>query len=652
MKAFLKKLLSVSLFMLCLAVHAHAQHYRFARVESVAGLDTSANYVIASSFSAPRFLLSNKEAGGGSKLAAKITDLGGDTIEVNDVSLHWHISLRDGMYAFSSVQSGKYISKEKQGADISMGTKPLLWNVSDNGGIISCFSDEDGSLRYLSCDTVYRYFGRFKKAVYYSDLVFYKSIESSAGDDSGSLSPDENGEYCLLAEADSKYYAASVIVTGDSYMKAENVSSLMLSDGSFPLNDDNMRWRVSREESGIFKLCTKDGNGIAPQGEAEGTFYEVVAVPFEESASFFLREGLVVTQLPTGEETCLAFVSDMSDGQGGFCFAKVGEIGQNGVLPVKLSKLPAKASMTTDTYGLKTLEGGYSTDMLAKTLDDVTTSLDLRKIVLPEKLRDFDFDGVTNCIIYVNKDDIPRIPESWKNVVACGSQGANHLVRIMRIEDRKAFHAAYSFEVGEDSLYYTRSVPCNGWNTLYLPFNAVAIPDGLLVCSAANVENDVINLSSETEIEALQPYVFKCVEDGEGNMDVTFCAAAGTLPVTTVSEAGNDGLVGTLVRKEVEADDEGTYILSDDGLRFVNAAAGSYLDAFRCSFGYDSTADNRLVLRYGGLTGIHDAEFCGDNKIYDLNGVCLGEVNGNNMETLPLYKGIYIINGKKIIKTK
>ena len=110
--------------------------------------------------------------------------------------------------------------------------------------------------------------------------------------------------------------------------------------------------------------------------------------------------------------------------------------------------------------------------------------------------------------------------------------------------------------------------------------------------------------------------------------------------------------VGTLVRKEVEADNEGTYILSDDGLRFVNAAAGSYLDAFRCSFGYDSAADNRLVLRYGGLTGIHDAEFCGDNKIYDLNGVCLGEVNGNNMETLPLYKGIYIINGKKIIKTK
>ena len=58
------------------------------------------------------------------------------------------------------------------------------------------------------------------------------------------------------------------------------------------------------------------------------------------------------------------------------------------------------------------------------------------------------------------------------------------------------------------------------------------------------------------------------------------------------------------------------------------------------------------MLRYGGLTGIHDAEFCGDNKIYDLNGVCLGEVNGNNTETLPLYKGIYIINGKKIIKTK
>ena len=70
----------------------------------------------------------------------------------------------------------------------------------------------------------------------------------------------------MLAEANSKYYAASAIVTGDSYMKAEDVSSLMLSDGSFSLNDDNMRWRVSREESGNFKLCTKDGNGIAPQG--------------------------------------------------------------------------------------------------------------------------------------------------------------------------------------------------------------------------------------------------------------------------------------------------------------------------------------------------------------------------------------------------
>ena len=74
MKAFSNMLLSVSLFMLSLAVHAHAQHYRFARVESVAGLDTSANYVIASSFSAPRLLLSNKEADGGSKLAAKEID--------------------------------------------------------------------------------------------------------------------------------------------------------------------------------------------------------------------------------------------------------------------------------------------------------------------------------------------------------------------------------------------------------------------------------------------------------------------------------------------------------------------------------------------------------------------------------------------------
>lgn len=570
---------------------ALAQQSRFVRISGVSDIDTAYVYLVASSLGAPRFLLESEKSGKGAKLAARKTGMRGDTVETTDVSLQWRISISGGFYVLSSAKSGEYVTRGRNPADLSLGTDPVRWNVAGGANTFSFASTDGGDTRYLSCDTSYCYFGFYKDREFYGDLALYRSTDKAGGSVGG-----ESGECCITAEDGGKHYAARR--RAGSFMEAADVSELLLSDGSFALEDDSLRWAVSQNDDGTFVLAASGGGSIAPSGGEGGGVFGVKPVPLEEGCRFFLSEGHAATRASDGGKLYMALEPGAAGGGRRFCFVSEGAAG--GLVLATLSALPAKASFTSGSGGLKTLTGGYSPDRLAQAIGEGTTSLDLRRIALPAALRDFDYAGAGNCIVYIKEEDLPRVPASWRNVVACGMSGANRLARVMRIEDGCAFRAAYPFAAGADSLLYAR-VFQSGWNTVCLPFKAVAVPPELQAFKFAGIDGETVNVSAAAGVEALQPYMVK-LGGGSGGREAVFRAAPGTVPAAAPAEPDDGGFAGVFARLDA-AEGAGLFFLAGDGGRFVSAAAGSYLDPFRCYIRYGGRVRSRVIFRVSGTAG-------------------------------------------------
>lgn len=630
---------------------ASAQTNKFARVRGVADLDISKNYLIASAHNAPRFFLGSNGVKNNSKLAAKEADVSGDTLEISDISLFWKISQANGTYTISSVQNGKHIAAGKNPADLTTDAEPIEWVLSDNGGEICCACNTGGSTRYLSCDTVYNYFGRFADRNIYGDLVFYKNVSASCDNDSSDVPVPNADECCLVAYANNRIYSVSARIGDNSYLGFSDVSLCELSDGNFSMWNKNLRWKTKDNADGTFLLLTSEDRCIAPDNNG-GEFVKVCSVTKEASALFRLKNGFVVTQATDGSELYLTFRAAASGSGAFFCFARQEYIDETTLFGVRIKHLAETGTFISDDNGLKTLHGGFDTEMLARALEETTTSFDLRNIVLPKTIRDFDISDATNCIIYIRGDMLADIPASWRNVVSCDGSGAGHLERVMLIDDNASFHAAYPFTAGKDSLIYSRDIPQTGWSSLCLPFDAEAVSQDITLCDIDDIENNEIKLSERTEVKAFQPYLMRCFEQGEELATVVFTASQGYVPATETRPHEENRLFGTLKRKDVESEDDNTFLLSTDGFRFVKAAAGSYLNPFRCYLKPDNIALKSLYLTDGGVTGIDHVKKHYNNRIYNTEGIFMGEAGEESIGNMPLSPGIYLIKGRKIIKKK
>lgn len=172
-----------------------------------------------------------------------------------------------------------------------------------------------------------------------------------------------------------------------------------------------------------------------------------------------------------------------------------------------------------------------------------------------------------------------------------------------------------------------------GWATLMLPFNA-EIPTGLKVWSCTGEENGVLTLEEVESIVANTPYVvsgevgeYTFADYGLAKQD----AYAGTMFTGTYAE--------TLAPV-------GSYVLQNgaNGFGFYKVADGKQptVGAYRCYINASESAAPMFSLERGeGTTSIEDAELTNETVvIYDLA--------GRRVEKME--KGIYIVNGKKVIR--
>lgn len=199
----------------------------------------------------------------------------------------------------------------------------------------------------------------------------------------------------------------------------------------------------------------------------------------------------------------------------------------------------------------------------------------------------------------------------------------------------------------------TRSLKAGVWNTICLPFNVTAEQVESVLKATGNVKEfdkedkatATIFFKPATEMKAGVPYLIKPTEDAKvlNFKDVT---------INNVEEIdrinGNDycicGVFGKYAMKT-----NGTELFLNAAGKFVApAAATNTMKGFRAYFmvpsGSSAAAININI--DGETTGINsiETEATVNGKVYNLNGQYVGNsLNG-------LKKGIYVVNGKKVIK--
>lgn len=193
----------------------------------------------------------------------------------------------------------------------------------------------------------------------------------------------------------------------------------------------------------------------------------------------------------------------------------------------------------------------------------------------------------------------------------------------------------------------TRTLVANKWNTFCVPFEteiAGTALEGATVKTIGTVVGNVINLEDATKIEAGVPYLVKPTT--ENIVNPTFKNV--TISVTTPKEAGNDEykFVGTYSPKTINEADFGKIwgVTAEGKLAKINA--NTTMKGLRAYFVFPTNAAAAKLNFDDETTGINNIETNAavNGKVYNLNGQYVGNsLNG-------LKKGIYVVNGKKVIK--
>ena len=199
----------------------------------------------------------------------------------------------------------------------------------------------------------------------------------------------------------------------------------------------------------------------------------------------------------------------------------------------------------------------------------------------------------------------------------------------------------------------TRSLKAGLWNTICLPFDVTADQVESVLKATDNVKEfdkedkatATIFFKPATEMKAGVPYLIKPTEDA------TVLNFKG-VTINNVDKLnrknGNDYCICGVFGKYTMKTDGTELFLNAAGKFVAPAAATNTMKGFRAYFmvpsGSSAAAININI--DGETTGINDIETNAtvNGKVYNLNGQYVGNsLNG-------LKKGIYVVNGKKVIK--
>lgn len=277
---------------------------------------------------------------------------------------------------------------------------------------------------------------------------------------------------------------------------------------------------------------------------------------------------------------------------------------------------------TIDDESIKVLQSLASTDQ--------ATSIDLSNVDVTASNFESLVENMTNIVFYVGNNDL-----TGTNIVKNGTAESLNL-----IDYDAPFGIPQGFTANEVSYDRTLTTEGDYVSSFILPF-AFDVPEGTTVAELSAVNGNTLTFKPVTRTEANKPYVIITNDENVLSTfsNVTVEATNGADLTTTV-----DGVkhIGSYTTKEVE----NVYGYANG--KFVKANTGT-VNPFRTYIEMPNTASAPKAFNIsieGTTTGINHANAtnAAATSIYNLQGIRMSnDLNG-------LSKGVYIVNGKKIIK--
>ena len=225
---------------------------------------------------------------------------------------------------------------------------------------------------------------------------------------------------------------------------------------------------------------------------------------------------------------------------------------------------------------------------------------------------------------------------------ASGAQLNNNLVNgtvsNLVLYDGSEFSAVEDFMATAATLY--RSIPASSFATICSPFAITGGADGTFYQPTALSEDGVLTFGVQDSPEAGTPYLYKA------SSAITALTGSGTVKASPVDNGSGVIMKGTL--SNIDAVDYDDYVLSGTNLYKVNSAVS--LAPFRAYFTISeesSVKANVLSMNFDvAETGINSPGLTPDPSPKDEGSIF--NLAGQRVNSPK--RGLYIVNGKKVIK--
>ena len=210
---------------------------------------------------------------------------------------------------------------------------------------------------------------------------------------------------------------------------------------------------------------------------------------------------------------------------------------------------------------------------------------------------------------------------------------------------------SYSRPIGTFNVLFQRSLALNKWNTLCCPFPISEeqlkeqFGKDCVLLKFRGATNGTIDFTPVDSAEAGIPYLLWPTKAASDNT-YRFNKVSGFAEAPTDVMHGGITFIGTFVKDTVPA---WAYVWIQNELYHLTGSMDLY--GFRCYMWEDATGQSKLSnWTIGGSTAIDGIVESFDTKpydIYNLNGQKV-KTNATSLDGLP--SGLYIVNGKKVVK--
>lgn len=181
-----------------------------------------------------------------------------------------------------------------------------------------------------------------------------------------------------------------------------------------------------------------------------------------------------------------------------------------------------------------------------------------------------------------------------------------------------------------------RTLSADYWNTFSVPFD-MAIPEGWTVKEFDSAEDNVINFKDAESIVAGKPYLVK-PETTATNPTFEGVTIGESVEAQTMGD-GDYKFAAQIYNKSLDITGTIAYLSTDGTIKKLTSGG---IKGLRAYFIIPADGNARIAFTDGDQTGINDTvrEATNDNRVYDLQG----------RQVKAVKKGIYVVNGKKVIK--